>query len=589
MSKAAWTIHDRSEKGVSFIPPKRGLMRIRRLILVALALVTVILIGPAFAADQPAFPNGVAAGDVTQTSAVLWARAATAGKLTFEYAADEQFSRVLGRLTAEVTDAMQPVKVAVGGLAPNTAYYYRGTDSAGHQAAGRFRTPADKGMKAGLRFGVSGDWRGELSPYPAIANVPARDLALFIGLGDTIYADFPSPNFNKKQARTLAEYRIKHDEVYSVRYGLNTWAALRASTAVLATIDDHEVTNDFAGGAAPASDKRFAAETGAFINETAMYNNGLQGFQEYNPIRDEFYGDTGDPRTAGKRKLYRFRTYGGDAAFFLLDARSFRNQGLPAVTALNRDTIAAYLAASFQPGRTMLGKPQLDDLKTDLRTAQADGITWKFVLAPEPVQNFGVLNASDRFEGYAAERTELMKFIVDNQITNVVFVAADIHGTVVNNLTYQESPTGPQLPMGAFEISTGAVAFDAPFGPTVMGLAARLKFLSDQQLALYKLAPLNLKESILTRLIDAQITPFGYDPVGLDGSSIDAKLVEGGYVATHTYGWTEFEIDAATQQLRVTTYGIPHYTQAQLDADPQQITALKPAVVSAFTVTPKGS
>ena len=40
----------------------------------------------------------------------------------------------------------------------------------------------------GLRFGVAGDWRGELAPYPAISNVAGRNLDFFVEHGDTIYA-----------------------------------------------------------------------------------------------------------------------------------------------------------------------------------------------------------------------------------------------------------------------------------------------------------------------------------------------------------------------------------------------------------------
>ena len=37
-----------------------------------------------------------------------------------------------------------------------------------------------------------------------------------------------------------------------------------------------------------------------------------------------------------------------------------------------------------------------------------------------------------------------------------------IGGTVVNNLTYQTAPLGAQIASSAFEITTGAVAYDAP-------------------------------------------------------------------------------------------------------------------------------
>jgi PhoD-like phosphatase len=228
----------------------------------------------------------------------------------------------------------------------------------------------------------------------------------------------------------------------------------------------------------------------------------------------------------------------------------------------------------------MLGRPQLEDLKRDLLSAERDGITWKFITVPEPIQNLGVLAASDRFEGYAAERTEILKFIDDNKISNVVFVAADIHGTVVNNLTYQLAPGGQQIATSAFEISTGSVAFDAPFGQTVAELAAGLGLLTPAQKAFYDSLPIandaddlpNDQDDFIKGIVNDGLRALGYDPVGLSNNLsqanglINAKLLQGDYSATHTYGWTEFNIDAKTQKLVVTTYGIAPYTREERDS-----------------------
>ncbi len=51
----------------------------------------------------------------------------------------------------------------------------------------------------------------------------------------------------------------------------------------------------------------------------------------------------------------------------------------------------------------------------------SQGITWKYVMIPEPIQNLGILAVGDRFEGYVAERTEILKFIHDHDIGTVVF------------------------------------------------------------------------------------------------------------------------------------------------------------------------
>lgn len=534
----------------------------------------------------PALPNGVAAGDTTQTSTLLWTRGTTIGNVLFQYSTDPAFGTNVLTKTTLMTDPLQPVKVEITGLSPATTYFYRVTDAADVLGIGQFRTAVTVGTYAGLRFGVSGDWGGHLAPYPAIGNTAERDLDFFVELGDTTYADVSSPALPLSSATTLQEFRLKHNEGYATHLGLNTWADLRASTSILATIDDHEIRDNFAGGADPASDPRFG-NTASFINETQLYRNGLQAFQEYNPLRDEAYGSTGDPRTTNKRKLYRFNTYGSDAAVFILDTRSFRDEPFPQPTTLGE--VLIFLTESLtDTSRTFLGAQQLADLKADLQQAQADGITWKFIMLSVPIQNLGPIAAPDRFEGYAAERSDLLRFINQHHIENVVFVAADLHGTLVNNLTYQEVPLGPQIPTNAFEVIVGPVAIDPPFGPAVVDLAEGLGLITPAERADYDSRSREGKDAFIEAMINDLITlfPLNYDPIGLAGSSIQATLLQGGYVAVHTYDWTEFEINQRTQVLTVTTYGIDFYTEAELLANPLDIITRTPTIVSQFVVTP---
>jgi 3-phytase/alkaline phosphatase D len=531
-------------------------------------------------------PNGVAAGDTTQTSAVLWARGTTTGNALFKYSTDPSFSTDLLSVTAAITKTLVPVKVAITDLTPDTTYFYQVTDATNASADGQFHTAAVTGTRTGLRFGVSGDWEGELAPYVSISNAAERNLDFFVEHGDTIVAG---------TATTPDGFRLKHSEVYSTHHGLNTWAALRSSTSILATIDDNDVRDNFAGGALPSENPNFSSYSGAYINETQLYNNALQAFQEYNPLRNEFYGTTGDARTANKRKLYRSNIYGSDAAIFLLDTRSFRDKQLDAPT--NQAEALTFLISSLNvTTRTMLGVQQLTDLKTDLQQAQTDGLTWKFIFTPSPIQNLGLFKAEDRFEGYAAERTDLLQFINQNEIDNVVFIAASLHGTIVNNLKYQEVPFGTQYSTGTFEVIVGPVAIDppaGPFGPVAVDYAVDYGLITSEQRDAYKGLSREQQDEFVRQLLDDNlITPFplNYDPIGLEPESgIDAELIQGDYLATHTYGWTEFEIDQGTQVLTVTTYGIDYYTAAELETSPTDIINRTPAIVSQFIVTPTGS
>ncbi len=545
----------------------------------------------------------LSSGDVDQDSAVLIAKASRAGNVTFQVATDAAFTTLLVNQSVSVADATVPAKLrlADGTLTAGVAYHWRAIGPDGDIETASFRSADLATVRNGFSMGVTGDWRGEVAPYPAIKNAATADLDLFIKLGDTIYAVYPTPAVNKPQAETLAEYRLKHAEVYTPAGGIDPWGALHATTAILAMIDDHEVINDFAGGAQAASDPRLNTATG-LVNDAPLYENGLQAFVEYNAIEDRTWANTGiAPLTDGEKQLYRYSIQGQDAAVIMLDARSFRDQELAPVADLTNPTqVGTFLAQSFNPTRTMLGAAQIDQLKADLLDAQSKGILWKFVNVPEPIQNFGVLGAEDRFEGYAAERTELLKFIRTEGITGVVFVAADIHGTVVNNLTYQEALGGAQTAVAAWEITTGSVAFDAPFGQTVAGIAAAVGLINAGQKAFYDSLPvapdidsaLNDKDDFLESLINQQVGALGYDPVGLDANLgqanglISAQLVSGDYLVTHNYGWTQFDVDATSGALTVTTFGVPYYSAADAAANPTAIAALTPTVMSQFTVDP---
>jgi phosphodiesterase/alkaline phosphatase D-like protein len=99
-----------------------------------------------------------------------------------------------------------------------------------------------------------------------------------------------------------------------------------------------------------------------------------------------------------------------------------------------------------------------------LLEAQNAGTPWKFVSLSDPIDQIGPIGgaltlnnlpsfgagsayAPDNADGgksyiggYRAERNDLLRFISDNHITNVVFISTDDHQNRINELTY--SPTG---------------------------------------------------------------------------------------------------------------------------------------------------
>jgi phosphodiesterase/alkaline phosphatase D-like protein len=551
-----------------------------------------------------AIPSGVSAGDVTQTSAVLWTRAVETGRLTLEVATDPSFNHIVKTKKLAVSDPLVPVKVEVEGLNTDKQYYYRFIDKSGDVIEGSFETAARLDDRDGFHFGVVADLHGVLAPYAAIKNAADMNLDLVIKLGDTVTADVPTgvPGIFGLNDGSLTTYQQIQAAEYSAYFGVNFLADLQATTSVLAIPDDHDLLDDYSGGAPVASDPRFPAQASAdFINETSYYENAMKAFSQYNAIENRTYRHTGDDRFDGAPDFYRYNTYGSDAAMIVVDGRSFRDAELAhlADVPLPFPNIP-FLAAAFTPDRSLLGDHQLERLKADLLDARDKGVTWKFVVLPEAIQNFGpIIRPGDRYEGYAAERNELLKFIEQNHIENVVFLTADTHWTSVNNLTYQDFLGGPQIATSAIDINMMS-AGDPGFASQAVAFAASLGIITPEQVAFYNSLPVapdadsvpNDKDDFVEGLLNNVITALGYDPIGLDNNlaaaagKVNATLLQGDYFAGHNLGWTELNVDENTNKLVVTTWGITPYTAAELAADPATILARTPVIVSQFEVTP---
>lgn len=233
-------------------------------------------------------------------------------------------------------------------------------------------------------------------------------------------------------------------------------------------------------------------------------------------------------------------------------------------------------------------------------------------MLPEPIQNLGLLGAAVRYEGYASERSDLLSFIDEHAIKNVVFIAADIHGIIINGLTYQRrgdvlkalattgNPlTAPHHATSAFEITTGAVAFDPAFGDAVtqlLGLVPGGQIILDQLLASvqassldeFKKLPMATKNVALQKLIDQQLSSLGYTQIGLqDNKLIKAKLKQGSNTALYSFGWSKFDIKPGNHSLKTTTYGIEAYTSESLANNSAEVINRKPQIVSEIIISPQ--
>jgi alkaline phosphatase D len=365
------------------------------------------------------FTHGVASGDVTPASVVLWTRVDAEGDVGVQVAKEESFSDLVveGKQRA-AADHDFVVKMGIEGLAPATRYYYRFVPPSGESSpVGTFQTAPSLETSADVTFVYDGDSDASYKPFNLLAKVRQDDPAFFVYLGDTIYGDYT--NTGLPAATTVDDYRQR----YKINWEDANLQALLASTSTYAIWDDHEVKNDFAGQDV----------------DQAQMAAGRQAFLEYLPIRQ----DEKDPN-----RLYRTFLWGKDVQLFILDERQYRSAEAictddkgSTISIPSFEGDEACLAGLADPSRTFLGQEQKEWLKQALLSSTAK---FKFIVNEVAISEL-VLLPYDRWEGYAAERREILDFLKDNNIKNVIFLTTDLHAAIVKTVDdrYQEVIVGP--------------------------------------------------------------------------------------------------------------------------------------------------
>ena len=434
-----------------------------------LALALAALVVPA-QAGAVSFPEGVASGDVTSTRAVLWTKTDTATNIKVEGWTNAELSGPKAFQGKMKTSAARDhtVKIDQGGLTPNTQYWYRFKKDEEVSDVGTFKTAPASNVSADVDFTWSGDSDGfkvngvnPFNNWETLTAAQNENADFFIYLGDTIYSD--SSNRPGGPATTLADYR----DAYRQQRSYQSLIDLQKSTSTYPLIDDHEVQNDFDGQTV----------------DPARYAAGRQAFFENMPIRET--GLPHDPSCAGD-PLYRTVKWGSEVELFITDQRSCRSPDVAAACGgdlgptlptavrssfpfslfLTPTPVAGCLTAINDPTRTMLGPVQKQRLKNDLLSSTA---THKVIVSELAWQQFYAL-PYDRWEGYAAERSEMLNFIRNNGIDNVSMLTTDNHMTMQNQV-YIDRFTDPQTI--ANETITGPIATNT-FQNEVIGVAGQL-------------------------------------------------------------------------------------------------------------------
>jgi alkaline phosphatase D len=392
------------------------------------------------------FTTGVMAGQPSTGGITLSTRVAgleRTSRLQVEISRDADFGSVLYRqdVVADVERgfavhhrAEHPV------LKPGEDYFYRFFTCDENSRVGRFRTARPADSREPVRVGVFSCQKYHQGYYTAHAGLAnERDLDLVVCLGDYIYEevnrnqsvperkDTTGANRNG-EIMTLAEYREK----YALYQGDPDLQAMHASCAFGAIWDDHEVENDYAGATpGDAESRRVPFEE--------RKTNGYRAWRECLPLLAP---------PGAERVIYGRLNLGANADVFLLDERQYRD------ALLCEPVQPCPQARAEDKGRTLLGRPQTDWLKGELERSTA---TWKLLMNQVMIMGLdlptGIPINADQWDGYGAERREILEHALAKNIRNLSWLTGDIHtffaGTVHTSGRVDSPPAATEFVSGS--------------------------------------------------------------------------------------------------------------------------------------------
>jgi alkaline phosphatase D len=402
---------------------------------------------------------------MSPTGVVLWTRLAPdplapAGgmpdepfEVRYELSQDEDFHAIVRKgSTVALPDEAHSVRAEIQGLGPEHHYFYRFKVGDWISPVGRTRTtPPGNSMVRRLTFAFASCQNfaeGYFTPYHDLAD--ADDIEAVVFLGDYIYEGQNAKvrtHQPEVEIQFLDEYRTRHAQ-YKTDEGLQK---AHAAHPWLITWDDHEFKNNYA-------DEDFDPNpVGGPESVRARRAAAYRAYWEHMPLARSRKPEGPD------LQLYRRFTWGQMATFNVLDGRQYRSDQFERCS--RRDP-SGYCIEALEEGRTMLGAQQRDWLLEDMATTKA---RWN-ILAQQTA--FAPLNGgmafpprisganADNWEGYVAERQQIIDWAVERRTPNLVVLTGDSHRNWVRNIPRHysslENPMGTEF-LGT-SISTGGDA-----------------------------------------------------------------------------------------------------------------------------------
>jgi len=440
--------------------------------------------------QRKAYPQGVASGDPTPTSVMLWTRVEPGDDdpaVKWEVALDVDFKTIVAETESGDEDLVatsstdHTVKLKVTGLKPGTYYYYRFTTRDQASMIGRTKTAPAEDADVPMRFAFAScqDFVGRRYHAWQVL-VEEKRVDLVVHLGDYIYEtngeSFQTPGEDdrsitipdgivldettgSKAAKSLEDYRGLYKQYRSDK-------SLQRAHQLFPFVniwDDHEFANDcWQDNTTHFSDTRGSEKF------PAQREAADRAWFEYQPADVLFEENKSYPEDI---KIYRNLKFGKHMELFLTDQRYYRDEHIipEGPTNLEVAKIVAdsaigsrifVLKKGFDPLEaaakpTMLGAEQKEWLNDVLWQSTATWKVWgsetqlsqmlaqleRFENLPDFARDTFYLT-TDQWDGYRSERAEILGKL--ETLKNLVVVTGDIHAFYASELHVDFDNPGPK-------------------------------------------------------------------------------------------------------------------------------------------------
>jgi alkaline phosphatase D len=390
-------------------------------------------------AKSGTFPLGVASGFPYPNGTVLWTRLGDLGRtsrLNVQVAKDRHFKNVVAERTLTARKELDfTARARIRHLKPGREYFYRFHTKDKGSPVGRFRTapPHDSNQPLKLAFISCQNYgAGFYNAHAAIAK--ERDVDLVLHLGDYIYESqtYTGPRVDTTGFNHdgFAEFLPEYQQKYRLYKSDPDLKAMHAAHNFVSVWDDHEVEDNYADDQPSSHAQPGMTNDGHPRRVTIQQRraNGYQAYFTYTP-RIRFDGD--------RDRIYEHLRLGRLIDLVLTDERQYRSQQ-PC-----NDVQLSPCADEQNPNRTMLGAGQKAWFKQTLAGSRQTWKLWANEVMLAGLQSgpqMGVNN--DQWDGYAAERRELLEFVLANGVRNLVPLTGDIHTFFTATATTDGSDTG---------------------------------------------------------------------------------------------------------------------------------------------------